>query len=87
MHRERRRRRAGARAGGALGRPIVALDGCPLVCVRSSLARHGVEPALHLILSEHGVKQHLQRDFDPGEAETLLDGLVPRVRTLAGALA
>ena len=27
------------------GRPIIALDGCPLVCVKSTLARHGIEPA------------------------------------------
>ena len=26
------------------GRPIIALDGCPLVCVKSSLARHGITP-------------------------------------------
>jgi uncharacterized metal-binding protein len=65
------------------GRPIVALDGCPLVCARSSLARHGVAPRLHVILSDHGVKKQLHRDFDPAEAERLLEGLLPRVRALA----
>ncbi|HSW24057.1 MAG TPA: putative zinc-binding protein, partial [Burkholderiaceae bacterium] len=29
------------------GRPIVALDGCPLACVKSSLARHGITPDQH----------------------------------------
>lgn len=38
------------------GRPIVALDGCPLVCVKSSLARHGITPARHYQLHEYGEK-------------------------------
>ena len=29
------------------GRSIIALDGCPLVCVKSSLARHGIAPDRH----------------------------------------
>ena len=29
------------------GRPIVVLDGCALVCVKSSLARHGIAPDRH----------------------------------------
>ena len=39
------------------GRPIIALDGCPLVCVKSSLARHGITPARHFQLHEYGVKK------------------------------
>ena len=30
------------------GRPILALDGCPLHCVKGCLARHEVVPTLHL---------------------------------------
>ena len=37
------------------GRPIIALDGCPLVCVQSSLARHGITPARHYQLQQYGV--------------------------------
>src|SRR5262245_47987683 len=37
------------------GRPIIALDGCPLQCVRHCLKRHGVEPTLHYTLSDLGV--------------------------------
>ena len=39
-----------------LGPPIIALDGCPLVCVKSTLARHGIEPARHYQLQQYGVK-------------------------------
>lgn len=55
------------------GRPVVALDGCPLHCVRSSLARHGVEPAVHVTLSEYGVKRRAHEDFDPDVAAELLE--------------
>ncbi len=37
------------------GRPILAIDGCPLVCAKKSLERHGIAPDAHLQLGEHGV--------------------------------
>lgn len=55
------------------GRPIVALDGCALACVRNCLARHGVEPATYHLLSDHGVRKRYQADFDVGEAEKVFD--------------
>ena len=54
------------------GRPIIALDGCPLVCVKSSLARHGITPARHFQLHEYGVKKRNHQDFDPAEAAQVL---------------
>ena len=55
------------------GRPIIALDGCPLVCVKSSLARHGIEPDRHYQLQQYGVKRLKHEDFDPGQAATVLE--------------
>lgn len=54
------------------GRPIVALDGCPLVCVKSSLARHGIQASRHYQLSEWGVKKRYHTDFDPEEAQRVI---------------
>ncbi len=54
------------------GRPIVALDGCPLVCVHSSLARHGIQPERHFQLQQHGVKKKNHQDFDPEQAAQVL---------------
>ena len=54
------------------GRPILALDGCPLVCVQSSLARHGITPERHYQLHEYGVKKRNHQDFDPQEAAEVL---------------
>ncbi|WP_119963946.1 putative zinc-binding protein [Simplicispira lacusdiani] len=54
------------------GRPIIALDGCPLVCVQSSLARHGITPERHYQLHEYGVKKRNHQDFDPQEAAEVL---------------
>ncbi|RUO36395.1 putative zinc-binding protein [Aliidiomarina sanyensis] len=39
------------------GRPIIALDGCPLACVKHSLAQVGVEPTWHIELSRLGLKK------------------------------
>ena len=44
------------------GRPILALDGCPLACVRESLKRHGVKPDRYMQLHEQGVKKRYGQD-------------------------
>ncbi len=63
------------------GRPLVALDGCPLHCVRGCMARHAVEPAVHVTLTELGIAKRAHMDFDPADAERLLAVLADRIRT------
>ena len=58
------------------GRPIIALDGCPLVCVQSSLARHGIAPARHYQLQQYGVRKRQHEDFDPAQALEVLQRVV-----------
>ena len=58
------------------GRPIVALDGCPLVCVHSSLARHGITPVRHYQLQQYGVRKRQHEDFDPAQALEVLNRVV-----------
>lgn len=53
------------------GRPILALDGCPLHCVRHALARQGVVPTVHLDLSDHGVRKDLHRLPSSAEREAV----------------
>ena len=55
------------------GRPIVALDGCPLVCVQSCLARHGIRARDQYQLHKYGVKKRTHQDFDPQEAAQVLE--------------
>ncbi len=58
------------------GRPIIALDGCPLQCAAKILARHGLKADKHLDLSELGVKKRKHEDFDPQEAAQVLQQLL-----------
>lgn len=67
------------------GRPIVALDGCPLVCVHSCLARHGITPSRHYQLQHYGVKKRKHADFDLTQANTLLANLQADLATPAHA--
>ena len=53
----------------ASGRPIVALDGCHLQCVKSCLQRHGITPTRHYTLSELGVRKRYHAECDPADAE------------------
>lgn len=54
------------------GRPVLVLDGCPLVCAKSSLARHGVAPTRHYLMHRYGVKKRTHQDFDPLQAADVL---------------
>ena len=64
------------------GRPIVALDGCPLACAKSCLARHRLKVDLHQELSEHGVRKRYHADFDAAEADRILQRILPDVRKM-----
>ncbi|HJW57766.1 MAG TPA: putative zinc-binding protein [Burkholderiaceae bacterium] len=54
------------------GRPIIALDGCPLACTKHTLARHGIEPDQHHQLQDYGVKKRLHADFDHVHADMIV---------------
>ncbi len=61
------------------GRPILALDGCPLACVRNSLKRHNVDPDRYVQLQKHGVKKRYGQDA----ADEDVERLYPRIVELA----
>ncbi len=68
------------------GRAILALDGCVLACVKACLARAGVEPDKHLVLSDFGVKKRKHADFDPEQAgHVYRERIVPAARALERA--
>ena len=67
------------------GRPIIAIDGCALACVKNTLARHGVAPTDYHLLSDHGVRKRYQTDFDMDEAERVLDGMAAALAAAAVA--
>lgn len=52
------------------GRPILAIDGCPLRCVQRSLNSIQVAENHHLLLSDYGLKK--RQDEEYGE-DVLLD--------------
>ena len=67
------------------GRPIVALDGCALVCVQSSLARHGITPMRHYQLQQYGVRKRQHEDFDPAQALEVLERVVHDLQNMPPA--
>jgi uncharacterized metal-binding protein len=58
------------------GRQILVLDGCPLHCARSCLARHGIEPEAHVDLSKSGVKKNYHQDVEPEVAQEVWNQVV-----------
>ncbi len=58
------------------GRPIVAMDGCPLHCAARILARHGLRVDRHYDLSHWHVKKRQHEDFEPAEAAQVLEEIL-----------
>lgn len=61
------------------GRPILAIDGCSLRCVERSLARHDVRPAVHLVLTDLGVKKRFHAEFDESDASAVYRSAVAAI--------
>ena len=64
------------------GRAIVALDGCPLQCVKSCLARHGVEPDVHHVFTSFGLRKRADAEYDPEEAAVVRERVVASLAQL-----
>ena len=58
------------------GRPIVAIDGCRLHCVAATLARHGLSPGVHVVLTDFGFRKEWHGDATDAEAEVVLAKVV-----------
>ncbi|WP_333609113.1 putative zinc-binding protein [Arsukibacterium sp.] len=54
------------------GRPILAVDGCPLNCVKHTLASVDVVPTWHIELTTLGYKKRDHESCDLGDAYKLL---------------
>ena len=54
------------------GRPVLALDGCPLNCVRHTLATIDVVPTWHIEVTSFGYKKARQQDCSLSSAYELL---------------
>ncbi|MFI4939121.1 MAG: putative zinc-binding protein [Burkholderiales bacterium] len=64
------------------GRPILALDGCALQCVKNSLAQRGVEPTRHVLLQQYGIKKRYRTDFNLAEADGLFERIAETARQI-----
>lgn len=51
------------------GREIIAVDGCPLECVKACLARHGVVSSRNFILTRMGMEKRGHADYDASSME------------------
>ncbi len=65
------------------GRAIIAIDGCPLYCVKHCLARHDISPTIHLDLTQYGVKKRFHLDYDSDEAEHVWQRILAEVSICA----
>lgn len=64
------------------GRPIIAIDGCPLKCVEHCLARHGIKPDEHFVLSDYGIKKAFHGEYDQNEFEERLSDIIAGIKKM-----
>lgn len=57
------------------GRPILAIDGCPLHCARACLAQHDVIADVHITLSSYGLRKRYREDCSEAEADALFEDM------------
>lgn len=46
------------------GRYIIAVDGCVLQCAKNCLNNVGVEPTVHYVLTDYGLKKEYHKDYN-----------------------
>lgn len=63
------------------GRPIIALDGCPLHCAAKILQRHGLKADKHYDLSKMDVSKRKHEDFDPQQAAQVLEKIATELQS------
>lgn len=61
------------------GRPLVAIDGCKLECAKACLRQVGVEPDLHVMLGDFGIRKRVGEDCSEEQTDRLEDELVEMV--------
>jgi uncharacterized metal-binding protein len=61
------------------GRTIIAIDGCPLACVKACLSNHHITPDKHFELSGYAVKKQKGIDFDLDEANGILEQIQSQI--------
>jgi uncharacterized metal-binding protein len=61
------------------GRKIIAIDGCPLACVKACLNNHSLQPDVHFELTRFGVAKQQHEDFDKQQADEILE----RIKAMA----
>jgi uncharacterized metal-binding protein len=65
------------------GRPILAIDGCPFACVKSSLEKTGLTPSKHVRLHDKGVKKRYHTPFNPEDADRILGEVIVLAQSLS----
>lgn len=64
------------------GRKIIVIDGCPLACSKACLSQLSIQPDLHFELTSYGVKKQNHVDYDPAQANDLLQMITDKIEDL-----
>lgn len=66
------------------GRKIIALDGCPLHCVKQCLLKYNIQASNHYTLTEYGIKKKYHMDFLESEVNQIKKEVISDLQAVAG---
>lgn len=69
------------------GRPVIAIDGCPLACAKACLSLRDVKADAHIFLQDYGIKKQYHADFDREHADIITSELALQAQHLCAASA
>jgi uncharacterized metal-binding protein len=61
------------------GRRIIAIDGCNLQCVKSCLSNVSVEPDIHYVLTDYGLKKGYHKDYNNESVNEIFDLVISEI--------
>lgn len=68
------------------GRPIMAIDGCPLRCTQACLAQHGITADTTLVLTDLGLRKRQGQDASEADFQQARAALEQHLNLLAQCL-
>ncbi|MGQ9731606.1 MAG: putative zinc-binding protein [Candidatus Zipacnadales bacterium] len=54
----------------------VVIDGCSVCCARKTLEQVGIEPTIHTIVTELGIKKEHTYEYPPEDVERVVDAVL-----------
>jgi uncharacterized metal-binding protein len=61
---------------------VIAIDGCPLACVKKCLSRHQIIPDIHIVLTDLSLSKNIYTEASTHEFDTAYEHVLEKINIL-----